>query len=220
MPVWSDVRKQRMISAMGCDLVIAGETASECEHIAQQTALEREGVVIHPYRSLSQIEGYTSLWRQIADRYPNGADVIVPVGSGGLLAGGLLQRTHRPDRLHIIAVESSPGAKLRENLAAGAEIRAGGQSMSASALNVDVIPDMVRRILQGADFSHITVSDEEICGAESELVSHGIAADAGAAAGFAAAMFLKLPRRYARLAVILTGRGGLEIRRSRWGGTR
>jgi threonine dehydratase len=215
MPIWSDSRKQRALRALGCRLIIAGSTATECEQIAAHLAHSEEATFIHPYRSPHQIGGYVDLWRQIAEAFPDGADVYVPVGSGGLLAAGVVVQLNGAP-LHLIAVEAEPAAKLAVNLAADREVPVIAESLVASALNVDLIPEPVRLLLKRSPaLSICSVADDEIAQANAYISAKEIVADPAAAAGFAAAFRSPAPLRYATQTVILTGRGCGELRAER-----
>lgn len=55
---------------LGCQVVVSGDSATECENAALDVAKEYAGFLVHPFRSPSQIRGYTTLWREIAERFP------------------------------------------------------------------------------------------------------------------------------------------------------
>ncbi|HMO03754.1 MAG TPA: PLP-dependent lyase/thiolase [Kiritimatiellia bacterium] len=206
VPDWVEHDKRLLLERLGCNVIMAGLTASECERHALDVCADVGGFMAHPYRSRDQIVGYSSLWSEIARTFPDGADIVVPVGSGGLLAAGVLYRRQTNARYHIIGVEPSRCPSLAQTLSGGVAFPVAGRSLAAPALNVDTTPDEILAIIEsmeGVDLCQVTEVEIEI--ATNYLHAHGHAVDPAAGTAFAAAVFRSIPRHNKHLVVILTG---------------
>lgn len=208
VPQWVEQDKWSLLVRLGCRVIKAGRTASECERVAQEISLDIGGYLAHPYRSSEQIRGYTTLWSEIAQVFPDGADIIVPVGSGGLLAAGVLYRSETNARYHIVGAEPTECPSLARSLSLGRTARVRSRSLTAPALNVDETPGEVFGIVNSmAGVDMFQVTDEEIAMTTSFMEAHGMLVDPGAATGMAVALFRTVSRRHKHLVVILTGAG-------------
>lgn len=155
-----------------------------------------------------QILGYTSLWDELTDVFRDGADVIVPVGAGGLLAAGVLYRIEKRAAYHLIGVEPDTCATLRVALTESKPVPLSTRSYFAPGLNVDVAPCEVLEIVTRADcLDLLQVADHEMAAASSIMAKMGMSVDPAASAAVACALFRAIRRLYRDLVVIVTARG-------------
>ncbi len=208
VPEWVEPDKHRLLHGLGCTVVRKGSSALECERAAQEIRDACDGVLLHPFRSRRQIAGYTTLWAELAETFPDGADVIVPVGAGGLLASGVLYRAQARARYHLIGAEPARCSSLSQGLSAGRPYPLATRSMFAAGLNVNEAPEEVLElIMQTDDLDLYKVEDHEMATAAVMLSAHGMGIDSAASAGVACALFREIRRHHRVLLVILTGRG-------------
>jgi threonine dehydratase len=208
VPQWAELDKVRLLYALGCTVVQFGETALECETAAEVLVAEHNGVMLHPYRSRRQIAGYATLWDEISQLCPSGADVVVPVGAGALLAAGVLFRKSSSARYHLIGAEPFACAALCAALGGGRSETLESRSLIAPALNVNQAPDEVLELVRNtSDLDLYNVTDGEIAAALVVLNTWGMSADPAAAAGVACILFRQIRRHYKTLVVLITGRG-------------
>ncbi len=208
VPDWAEPDKIQLLEKLGCVILRAGNTALACERKALDLVAEHDGELLHPYRSRRQIGGYASLWDEIVQVIPNGADIVVPVGAGALLASGVLYRMRTSARYHVIGAEPSACATLGPALSAGRPTVLESRSLVAPALNVNVSPEEVLELVSGtADLDLYQVSDEEMSAAALIMEMLGMQIDPAASAGVACVLFRSIRRRFRNLVVIITGRG-------------
>lgn len=208
VPEWVDADKRRLLASLRARVVVSGTSASGCELVARAEALAGGGVLVHPYRSAHQLAGYGSLWAELAAAFPSGAEVIVPVGAGGLLAAGVAFRAEARARLTFVGVEPRLCASVLSGIRCGRPERVDTRSEFASGLNVDSAPEEVLAILRGAEGLEMAqVSDEEMAVACVVASRAGFAIDHAAAAGVAWALFHPARRGPWPRVVVITGRG-------------
>ena len=207
VPEWAEPDKVALLRRLGCTVSRAGTSALACEKIAQDLVAEHDGELLHPYRSRRQIAGYTSLWSEIVQAFPGGADIVVPVGAGALLAAGVLHKMRSSARYHLIGAEPSRCATLAAALSAGRPVALETRSVFAPALNVNESPAEVLELACKDDLDLHQVSDEEMAAAAFIMDKSGMQIDPAATAGVACILFRTLRRRFSNLVVIITGRG-------------
>ena len=208
VPVWAETAKVNLLKNMGSKVIYSEGSALACERTALRLAEEHRADLIHPFRSSRQIEGYTSLWAELAEVLPQGADVIVPVGAGGLLASGVLHSAQTNARWHLIGAEPARCASLSASVATGKTETIETRSLFAPGLNVNEAPEEVLELLRSADDLDLyQVSDSEMAAAAVLMDLRGFAIDPAAAAGVACALFRVVRRKHKDLVVIITGRG-------------
>ncbi len=122
MPVDAPRVKRDAVVAMGAELVSVADR-SEREPTALRIALERGIVMIPPFESMDVIAGQATTGLEIVEQLPAVAEVLVPVGGGGLLAGIALALSLLCPEAEAIGVEPVSAAKLALALRAGAPTR-------------------------------------------------------------------------------------------------
>lgn len=79
--------KVRRIRELGATVRVIGGSYDDAECAAAEAAGAGEGRLIHPFDDAAVIGGQGTVGLEIVARWPDVADVGVPVGGGGLLAG-------------------------------------------------------------------------------------------------------------------------------------
>jgi threonine dehydratase len=123
MPETTPARKVEGVKRWGGEVVFAG-TTSEDRYRRAMEIVEAEGLaVIPPYDHPDIIAGQGTVGLEIVEDLPDVAQVVVPVGGGGLAAGVTTAvRALRPDAA-VTAVEPEGAAALGAALAAGRPVR-------------------------------------------------------------------------------------------------
>lgn len=214
VPEWVEEDKKQVLIGLGATVINGGNTAYACELKALEISNEINGVFIHPYKSKAQILGYTSLWSEIDQAFDEGFDVIMPVGSGGLMASAILYRNSKNKNYRIIGVEPKECASLSSSLNAGKPVFLSTRSMVAPALNVNYLPQNLFDFFYSTyDCDLVQVSDAEIQLTYDQLTSMGIVVDPAVAACFSYAMSSEYTPKNKKTLIILTGKGGKESAR-------
>lgn len=208
VPSWIEPMKRDLLRRLGSEVVVGGEAATTCEQAAIEISGSVSGVLVHPFRSTAQIRGYMSLWREIAKEFPQGADVVVPVGSGGLLAAGVLYRRESGCNYRIVGVEPDRCSTLAEALSSGRPKVLHTRSDVAPGLNVNTTPDEVfSAIRETASLELVRVSDEEMLLCINYMAAKGVSIDPASSSVFACALLRRMRWTSENVVLVLTGRG-------------
>lgn len=211
VPEWVEDDKKQVLIGLGASVVNGGDSAYACELKAIEISKQINGVFIHPYKSKAQILGYTSLWSEIDQAFDDEFDVIMPVGSGGLMASAILYRNSKNQNYRIIGVEPKECASLSASLNANKPVLLNTRSMVAPALNVNYLSENLFDFFHSTyDCDLVQVSDTEIQLTYDQLTSMGIIVDPAVAACFSYAMSSEYIPKNRKTLIILTGKGGKE----------
>jgi threonine dehydratase len=209
VPDWIENDKKNLLQRLGCNIIFGGDSATECEIRCSEIANELNGTLLHPYRSLTQISGYTTLWNEISLLFPEGVDVVVPVGSGALFASGILYRQLTNARLKIVGIEPSDCPSMSLSLNNGKPTEVSSRSMIVPALNVNTVPNEWFHLIRSSqDCELVNIMDEETLQAIAFLDNLELKSDPAFGCAFAFLLFHNYQPKYGKTAIILTGRGG------------
>ena len=119
MPKTAPPIKVEGARALGATVIFEGTTSAERKRRAEAEAAQRGLCIVPPFDHRWIIEGQGTVGLEILRDCPGVAQVLVPVGGGGLLAGvAAAVKQQRPD-VRIVGVEPVGAAKMQASLAAG-----------------------------------------------------------------------------------------------------
>ncbi|MHA1975460.1 MAG: threonine ammonia-lyase [Candidatus Hodarchaeales archaeon] len=194
MPYYAAHNKVETTKAFGAE-VIRHENSTTLLDKLQETQVERNLTLVHPFDDLSIIAGQGTLGLEIVEDLSTIPDlVIVPVGGGGLISGvAAAIKLQHPD-IKLIGVEPTGAAAMYESLL---------QNAAVSLKKIDTIADGLAAPFAGKyTLAHVKefvdevvlVSDEEILTAVRLLLLQGnLLCEPAGAAGFAALLANKIP---------------------------
>lgn len=151
--------------ALGADVRRCENTQASRVETAMAIAREQGSTLVPPFDHPWIVEGQGTVGLEIVEDLPGVANVIVPIGGGGLSAGiGLAIKASRPEA-KVLGVEPELAADARESLERGERvtwppervtmtIADGVRTQSIGALNFALL----RRDMSGV----VTVTEEEI----------------------------------------------------------
>jgi diaminopropionate ammonia-lyase len=137
------------------------------------------------------IDGYATLFREIDDQLPSGADVLlVPTGVGSLAAAAVRWAAHSGGRCRVIAVEPVTAAGVTASLRAGRRVRVPTPGTDMAGLDCAEPSLLAWPSLRDGLFGTVVMTDDEVHAAMRELASDGLAIGACGAAPLAALRLL------------------------------
>jgi threonine dehydratase len=147
MPTFTPSTKITRTAAWGATVVLHGETLAEAAAHAEQLALERQLVFVHPYNDPAVIAGQGTLALELLEDAPDLDALVIPVGGGGLLAGCLVAATTLRPGIAVFGVEVEAYAAMAQKLA-GRTVAVGGPTIAEGIAVRDIGEmafEMVRR---------------------------------------------------------------------------
>lgn len=110
-------------AAWGARIVRCGPSSEERERVAQAEADAHGLTMVPPFDHPGVIAGQGTAALEIAEQLPNVANLLVPVGGGGLLSGLALTIKSVLPHVRVIGVEPSLAADAAESFRTGERVR-------------------------------------------------------------------------------------------------
>jgi threonine dehydratase len=115
MPADASLSKTDSANQMGATVRIVDGTVDDCVAAARERAAESGTAFIHPFDDRDVVSGQATVGLELLEDVPDLAEVIVPVGGGGLAGGiGLAIKQRRPEAR---VVESAAAATIADGIA-------------------------------------------------------------------------------------------------------
>ena len=124
VPVDAPMAKVEAARRYGAIVHTGGKSVDECIVIALEKA-EAEGLAfVHPFDDPAIVAGQGSLGLELLEDVPDLAQVVIPIGGGGLCAGTALAIKDAKPHVKIIGVQAAACAPYPESMQAGTPIEA------------------------------------------------------------------------------------------------
>lgn len=111
--------KVAALRALGCELVVGGDSQSAALVTAGQLAAERGVLLVHPFDDPAVVAGQGTIGLEVLDQAPATTTLVVPLSGGGLLAGVAVAAKGMRADVRVVGVSMDGGAVMAASLAAG-----------------------------------------------------------------------------------------------------
>ena len=189
MPREAPVAKVAAVEAFGGIVHLQGDSVDECVAAARARAKETGAGFVHPFDDADVILGQSTLGLELLQDVPDLAQVVVPVGGGGLISGiaGVVKARAGGDRVRVVGVQVDACAPYPESLRGNAPVTFSARATIADGIAIkrpgDITLPLVRRWVDDM----VVVSEEEIADAMVWLLERSkLVVEGGGAAGVAA----------------------------------
>ncbi|UXY15743.1 threonine ammonia-lyase, biosynthetic [Chitiniphilus purpureus] len=166
MPATTPHIKVDGVARRGAEVVLIGDSYSDCYQHAIKIAEETGAAFIHPYDDPDVIAGQGTIAMEILRQHPDPLDAIfVPVGGGGLLAGvaAYIKRL-RPD-VKIIGVEPTDANAMYLSLKLGERVLLPQVGIFADGVAVKQVGEETFRLCRELVDDIILVDTDAMCAA-------------------------------------------------------
>jgi threonine dehydratase len=210
MPVTTPFVKVKATEAYGAQVVLDGETLSECQDRTAAIARDHALILVHPYDDPAIIAGQGTVALEMFEEVGDLDMLVVPIGGGGLIAGNAIAARGVRPAVEIVGVEAALYPSMR-NAITGANSPVGGPTLAegiavknVGALTLPVVRELVSDIIL-VDEAHLERA------VNTYLTLQKTMAEGAGAAGLAA--MLAAPERFRnrKVGLILCG-GNIDPR--------
>lgn len=204
MPVFAPLVKVQASKRLGAEVISYGNNFDEAYTYAEDLARRTRKIYVPAFDHPKIIEGQGTAGLEIMDQLPDVDAIVVPIGGGGLISGiGLAVKGKRP-RIGLIGVQSEWAVKARATISGHLSTQFSGTIADGIAVKrVGVYTDPIMKSIVD---SFVAVSENEIANAVVRVLEHERTVVEGAgAAGVAALLSGKIPKRYKRIAIMACG---------------
>jgi threonine dehydratase len=210
MPITTPFVKVKATEAYGAEVVLHGETLSECQDRVAAIIAERQLVLVHPYDDPAIIAGQGTIALEMLEEVPDLDMLVVPIGGGGLIAGNAIAARAVRETIEIVGVEAALYPSMR-NAVTGANDPIGGSTL-AEGIAVKNVGQLTLPVVRALVSDIVLVDEAHLERAvNAYLTLQKTMAEGAGAAGLAA--LLAAPDRFRgrRVGLILCG-GNIDPR--------
>ena len=122
MPEQAMIAKVEAVSALGASVHLVGATIDEALAAARELGEREQLAFVHPFDDPEVIAGQGTIGLELLEQVPDIANVIIPIGGGGLASGiAIALKSERPE-IRVVGVQVATCAPFPASLAAGEPI--------------------------------------------------------------------------------------------------
>ncbi|HUB98374.1 MAG TPA: threonine ammonia-lyase [Solirubrobacterales bacterium] len=188
MPRGAALSKLSAVEAFGAEVRLHDGSVDDCIEAARELAAADGLLFVHPFDDVEIVEGQAGVGLDLLEQAPDMAQVVVPVGGGGLISGiaAAIRSAGRPIR--IVAVQAAGCAPFPASLAAGEPVPVAAGATIADGIAVKRPGDLTLGLIERWVDEVVTVEDEAIAEAMVLLVNRCKLVAEGAGAASVAAL--------------------------------
>ena len=162
MPEQTPLLKVFETRDLGAEVVLVGRNFDEAYQAARAAEGERGMLFVHPFDDPLVMAGQGTIGLEILEELPDVANILIPVGGGGLIAGVATAVKETHPHVRIIAVESVSAPSLHYSLQHGSILESPVRATLADGIAVkkpgaNTFP-IIRRLVNDS----VLVEEEEI----------------------------------------------------------
>jgi threonine dehydratase len=194
VPSDAPIAKVEAARGHGATVRMSGNSVDECLHAARERAETGGLAFVHPFDDPAIVAGQGTLGLELLEDVPDLAQVVVPVGGGGLCSGiAIAIKAAKPD-VKIIGVQAAACAPYPESLRRGEPVEASSALTIADGIAVKRPGGLTLRILQRLADDVVVVSEDETAEAMALLLERcKLVVEGAGAVGVAALLGGKVP---------------------------
>jgi threonine dehydratase len=213
MPTDAPPSKIAATEGYGAQIVFYDRATEDRDASAKRIAQERDAMLVPPFDDPYVIAGQGTAALELLQSVGQLDALVTSVGGGGLLAGSCLAARGVDGNVALWGVEPEAGNDAQLSLARGERVSIAVPATIADGLRTQALGALTFPILQAHAKGVVTVSDDQLRAAMRFAFERcKLVVEPSGAAGLAALLFEKLPERYSRIGVIITG-GNIDAAR-------
>lgn len=162
MPEATPLFKVFATKEYGAEVVLSGRTFDEACAAALEEGKRRGALFVHPFDDPLVMAGQGTIGLEILDELPDVANILVPVGGGGLIAGvaAAVKETH--PHVRVVGVESAAAPGMSHSLERGRISEAAVTATLADGIAVKRVGKRTFPLVRDLVDEMVVVEEEEI----------------------------------------------------------
>ena len=211
MPTVAPLAKVEATRGYGADVVLYGQDYGAAAEYAREVAARPSGpVLIHAFNDPIVVAGQGTLGLEIQKDISDVANVVIPVGGGGLAGGVALALKERRPSVKVWGVQAAAAPGVRDSYKAGHIVHTQPRTTLADGVAVAAPGETTLPLLTRYLDDIVTVDEEAISQAIVFLLERSKLVVEGAGAIGVAALVVEKLRLDGPTVIVLTG-GNLDI---------
>ncbi len=212
MPIDASLTKVEATRGYGARIELTGVAFDEALQRARELCAEQGSVFVSPFDDEDVIAGQGTVGLEIVEQLPEPDLVVVPCGGGGLLSGVAVAVRALHPSARIVGVQAASCAPFADSVREGSIVAATSAATIADGIAVKRPGEVTFPLVRDLVDELVTVDDEQIAAAMTQLVERQkLVAEGAGAAGVAALLHGALGDVAGeRVAVVVSG-GNVDL---------
>ena len=165
MPAGAPISKVEATKGYGAEVVLVPGVYDDAAREAERLAKEQGYTFAHPFDDPYVIAGQGTIGLEILEQLPDAAQVIVPIGGGGLISGiAMAIKTINPS-CRVIGVQAAGAASMYTSVQQGKRVELSKVSTIADGIAVKKPGELTFELCSKYVDEVVTVNDGEIASA-------------------------------------------------------
>jgi len=196
----------------GAEVVLTGKNFDEAYGSAVKAGKESGALFVHPFDEPLVIAGQGTIGLELLDDLPELANIIIPIGGGGLISGIASAVKATQPRVRIIGVEAAAAPSMHYSLKKGGIVEAPLAFSLADGIAVKKVGRKTFPIVQELVDEVVLIEEEEIAQAIVALLERTKLLVEGAGAVTLAALLNNRVKGLSGKTVCLLSGGNIDVR--------
>lgn len=196
----------------GAEVVLEGRNFDEACAAALRAAEGSGALFVHPFDDPLVMAGQGTIGLEILEGLPDVANVLVPIGGGGLIAGIARAIKETNPRVRIIGVESAAAPSMQQALMQGEVVTVPIRASLADGIAVKTVGSATFPVVRDLVDEVVLVEEEEIAQAIVSLLERNKLMVEGAGAVGLAALLNGRVRGLSGKTVALLSGGNIDVK--------
>ena len=211
MPAGAPISKIEATRAYGAEVVLVPGVYDDAAREAERLTREHGYTFAHPFNDPAVIAGQGTIGLEILEQLPDVAQVVVPIGGGGLISGIAYAVKHLKPSCRVIGVQAEGAPSMEQSIRQGRPVELERVATIADGIAVKRPGDLTFQLCREYVDEIVTVAEDEIASAILALmeVQKTVAEGAGATP-VAACMFRKVDTSAGKTVCVVSG-GNVDV---------
>ncbi len=212
MPESTPPQKVFATKDYGAEVVLSGRNFDEAYKAAVEVAQRSGAVFVHPFDDYLVMAGQGTIGLEILEEMPDIANILIPVGGGGLIAGvaTAIKETH--PHVRIIGVEASAAPSMHDSIHKGRIVETSLTVSLADGIAVKKVGSTTFPIVRNLVDDLVLVDEEDISLAIVALLERTKLLVEGAGAVPLAALLADKVKNLSGKTVCLLSGGNIDVK--------
>jgi threonine dehydratase len=212
MPEGTPLQKVLATRDYGAEVVLTGKNFDEACAAAMQAGKACGALFVHPFDDPLVMAGQGTIGLEVLEDIPDLANILVPIGGGGLIAGIVTAIKETHPHVRVIGVESAAAPSMHYSLKKGSIMAAPLTVTLADGIAVKRVGKKTYPIVRELVDEVVLVEEEEIAQAIVALLERTKLLVEGAGAVTLAALLNERVKNIAGKTVCLLSGGNIDVK--------
>ena len=211
MPAGAPISKIEATKAYGAEVVLVPGVYDDAAREAERLTKEHGYTFAHPFNDPLVIAGQGTIGLEILEQLPDVAQVVVPIGGGGLISGIAYAIKHLKPACRVIGVQAEGAPSMELSMEKGKPVELASVATIADGIAVKKPGDLTFELCREYVDEIVTVREDEIASAILALMEEQkTVAEGAGATPVAACMFRKVDTTAGKTVCVVSG-GNVDV---------